>query len=262
MLVASWNVNSILARLPRLIEWLGAEKPDVACLQETKVQDSTFPHAALAEVGYRAQVRGQRTYNGVAVLTRLDAPVPTVVQDRLEGLVFDGDAIDEARFLMVGLAGMRIASVYVPNGRDMAHPHAIYKRQFYTKLEAVAQAAAGAKCPLLLTGDFNVAPREEDVCDPAHWSKSVLFHPTMRESLHALLAHGLIDSLPMCDPTPNQYTWWDYRALSFVKDKGLRIDLLLASDDLKKRTTGAGVHRYMRKGDRPSDHVPAWIRLS
>lgn len=258
MRIASWNVNSIIARLPRLLAWLAAESPDVVCLQETKTRDEAFPHEALAEAGYVALVRGEKSYNGVAILTKADAARPRCLSSSLSGVTRGGVPMDEARFLLADVQGVGVASVYVPNGRELDTVHAEYKYEFYRALTALAQQAVDKNKPLLLAGDFNIAPRDEDVHDPAHWAKGVLFHPRMRQALGELLATGLQDIFPKHDERPGQYSWWDYRALNFPKNRGLRIDLLLASPALASKSQAAGIDRDMRKGERPSDHVPVW----
>jgi exodeoxyribonuclease-3 len=262
MRIASWNVNSVAARLPRLLAWLAAERPDVVCLQETKTRDEAFPHGPLLEAGYVALIRGEKSYNGVAILTRADAPRPTLLSQSLAGVTRGSQAMDESRFLLARVGGVGVASVYVPNGRELDTEHEQYKSSFYRALLGLCQEAIGKNKPLLVAGDFNVAPRDEDVHNPAHWAKGVLYHPRMRALLEQLLQAGMVDCLPKHDPRPGLYSWWDYRHLAFAKDNGLRIDLLLASPALAAHSTGAGVHRDMRKGERPSDHVPVWASFS
>lgn len=262
MWIASWNVNSILARLPRLLVWLQAERPDVVCLQETKTRDEAFPHQALAQVGYRALIRGEKSYNGVAVLTRTDGPAAQLITATLPKLTRDGAPIDESRFLLADVGGVLIGSVYVPNGRELDTPHATYKALFLQRLAQVAEQAIDKERKLLLAGDFNVAPRPDDVSNPDHWAKGVLFHPSMRRALQVLFDAGLTDVLPTHHPEAGQFSWWDYRHLAFAKNNGLRIDLLMASPALARMSRDAGVHRDMRKGERPSDHVPVWAKFA
>lgn len=265
MLVASWNVNSIAARLPRLAEWLGERQPDVACLQETKSQDAQFPHEAVHALGYRAHAVGQKSYNGVAVLTRLEAPPWTLVHASLPELyrepsvAGEPETLDiEARFVAVQHGDTTIASVYVPNGRELEVPHYHYKLAFYRALVRFAQPYIDADKKLLLCGDFNVAPRPIDCDRPKHWAKGVMHHQSMRDAFFALENIGMVDTLPQHRTDPGLYSWWDYRGLSFVKNNGLRIDMVMASPSLARASVAAGIDRDMRKGERPSDHVPVW----
>jgi exodeoxyribonuclease III len=253
MKIATWNVNSIRARLDRLVAWLDGQRPDIVCLQETKVEDATFPIDVLASHGYQAAIVGQRTYNGVAILSR--TPL-TEVERGLPG----GDDDPQARFVAATTAGLRIASVYVPNGEAVDSPKFAYKLGWLARLHAyVAQLPASV--PTVIGGDYNVAPAAIDCYDPAAWAGSVLCSEPERAAFFKLLDTGLIDLVRHLNPTTPCFSWWDYRMLAFPKNKGLRIDHLLATPAFAERAIAAGVDRDARKGKQPSDHAPVWVEL-
>jgi exodeoxyribonuclease-3 len=253
MLVASWNVNSIRAREPRLLRWLGARRPDVVCLQELKVAEEAFPFAALREAGYHAAVHGQRTYNGVAVLSREEP------KDVERGL---GDDDEQARLIAVRVGGLRVVCAYVPNGEEVGSEKWTYKLDWLHRLRAYLDRRCRPDEPLVLGGDFNVAPEVRDVVDPAVWAGSVLFHPEARAALEEVRRWGLADTLRLHHPEPGLYSWWDYRRLAFPKNRGLRIDLILASAPLAERCRAASIDREERKGKQPSDHAPVMAEFS
>lgn len=255
MKLACWNVNSVRARLPRLLAWLEAEQPDVVCLQELKVEDGDFPRLELDALGYRAVVHGQRTYNGVGILAR------TEPQDVVRGL---GDGVDDpqSRLIAATVAGVRVVCVYVPNGSEVGSDKWDYKRAWLGRLRAWLDRHADMKSPLVLCGDFNVAPEARDVHDPAAWEPSVLYHPEARAALANVTAFGLRDTLRLHHAEAGLYSWWDYRMLGFPKNRGLRIDLILATEPLAARCTAAGIHREQRKGQQPSDHAPIWAEFT
>lgn len=254
MKIATWNVNSLRARQERVLAWLERHRPDVLCLQEIKVEDDRAPLEPFRTLGYHVAVNGQRTYNGVAILSR--API-----DAVERGFGDGGRDDEARFLAATTAGIRVLSIYVPNGERLDSPKFTYKLEWLARLARWLAARGAATTPTALCGDFNVAPQDLDVHDPEAWRESVLFAPPAREALGRILALGFVDVLRRCHPEARLYTWWDYRMLAFPKNHGLRIDLLLFSPVLAARVSDAGVDREARKGKLPSDHAPVWAEL-
>ena len=247
--VATYNVNSIRARLDRVLAWLGRAACDVVCLQELKVADDEFPRDAFESAGWHCAVHGQRTYNGVAILSR--TPLTGVTA----GL---GDAVHdpEARLLVAHAAGVRIVSAYVPNGQTVGSVKWTYKLAWLGRLRAWLERSASPGEPLLLAGDFNVAPEDRDVARPDEWRDTVLCHPDARAAFHALLDWGLVDSIRLHHHADGPYTWWDYRMLGFPKNNGLRIDHILVTRDLGRRCREAYVVRDERKGKQPSDHSP------
>ncbi len=249
MRIATWNVNSIRARLERLLVWLRTHQPDVLCLQELKVADPDFPLAELEEVGYTAAAHGQRTYNGVAILSR--TPLEAVVRG-LGGL----EEPTQARLIAATTLGVRVVSAYVPNGSEVGSEKYAYKLEWLARLQAllVEQNAAGA--PFVLCGDLNIAPTDQDVATPAEWQGTVLTSDEVRAAFRGLVDLGLVDLLRRHHPEGGIYTWWDYRRLAFPRNDGMRIDHLLASKPLAARSRDVWVDRDERKGEKPSDHAP------
>lgn len=254
MKIASWNVNSLRARQERLLAWLDRHRPDVLCLQEIKAEDTKISLAPFADRGYHVALYGQRTYNGVAILSR--TPLETV--ERGFG---DGGDDSEARFLAATTGGIRVLSVYVPNGETLDSPKFAAKLEWLARLERWLDTHQVVHEPAALCGDLNVAPAELDVHDPQAWEHSVLYAPPAREALARLLHLGFVDVVRHCHPGERLYTWWDYRMLAFPKNRGLRIDHLLFSPALAARVVAAGVDRDARKGKLPSDHAPVWAEL-
>nr|WP_304188788.1 exodeoxyribonuclease III [Rhodothermus marinus]MBO2491888.1 exodeoxyribonuclease III [Rhodothermus marinus] len=252
MIVATWNVNSIRARLERVLQWLDRTEPDIVCLQETKVVDADFPADPFRARGYELAVFGQKAYNGVAILSRLP------LQDVRRGL--DGE--QEARFLQARCGDrLVVCSVYVPNGGTVGSEAWDYKLRWFDRLRAYLEREASPEMPLLLAGDFNVAPEPRDVAFPEAWADSVLFHEAARAAFRKLIDWGLVDLIRLHHEGPGPFTWWDYRNLAFPRGDGLRIDHLLATPPVAACCTEAGVHREERKGKKPSDHAPVWARL-
>lgn len=251
MKVATYNVNSIRARLERLLGWLGREQADAVCLQELKVTDDEFPHLELTGAGWHSAVFGQKTYNGVAILAR-KAP-----QDVTTGL---GDGVDdpEARLIAATVQGIRVVSAYVPNGKMIGSDKWHYKLAWLDRLGAYAARAGREHPSLVIAGDFNVAPDPaRDVARPGEWEGSVLCHEEARAALRRVTAAGLTDVVRQRHPEgPGPYSWWDYRMLGFPKGNGLRIDHIYASAPLAARCREAWVVRDERKGKLPSDHAP------
>ena len=250
MKLATWNVNSIRARRERTLDWLRATEPDVLCLQETKVTDDDFPADDFRALGYEAAIYGQRTYNGVAILSR--SPLEDVARG------FAGDDDEQARFVAATTAGIRVLSAYFPNGQSLGSEKYAYKLDWMRRLEAHIEGELARHPELALCGDFNVAPADLDVYDPAKWADTVLCHPEVREALERVRAHGLTDLPRQLHPDLPLFSWWDYRQLAFPKGRGLRIDHVFVTEPLAARATGAGVDRNARKGKQPSDHAPVW----
>ncbi len=254
MKLATWNVNSIRARLERVLAWLEAHRPDVICLQETKVEDGAFPSDELHRLGYECAFHGQRTYNGVAILSR------TKLDDVTRGFG-DGDEDAQARLLAATTAGVRVMSVYVPNGESVGSEKFRYKLDWMERLRRYVTVQIGERRTAILCGDFNVAPAPLDVHDPAAWEGGVLFSEPERTQLRKIVDAGLVDLLRTMHPTEPLFTWWDYRMLGFPKNRGLRIDHLLVTPALAERATASGVDRNSRKGKLPSDHAAVWAEF-
>ena len=250
MRIATWNVNSIRARKERVLEWLARQQlPEIVCLQETKVTDDAFPHQEFEDLGYCVTVCGQKTYNGVAILSRAE---PSRVVHRL-----DGDPEDrEARFLSAHVSGVHILCLYVPNGQVVGGEKFAYKRTWLRRVRDFLDAQCDAGKPLVLCGDLNIAPEARDVHDPQEWQASVLFHPDMHQAFTALCDWGLVDTFRLHHPQGKLYSWWDYRQLAFPKNKGLRIDHILVTQPLAERCTDVAIDREARKGKGASDHAP------
>jgi exodeoxyribonuclease-3 len=247
--LATWNVNSVRMRLDRLVAFLGRERPDVCCLQELKVVEADFPRLELEALGYRCTVHGQKTYNGVAILSRDD---PAHVQAGF------GDGADdpEARFLTATVGGIRIACAYVPNGKTVGTEKWTYKLAWLGRLRGWLERTAAPDAPLALCGDFNVAPEDRDVARPEEWRDSVLTHADARAAFAAVTGWGLTDAVRLHHDGEGPFTWWDYRMLGFPKNNGLRIDHVLVTGPLAARCREARVDRNERKGKQPSDHAP------
>ncbi len=260
MRIATWNVNSVLARLPRLVEWLTQASPDVVCLQETKVGADAFPADAVEPLGYAVAHHGEGRWNGVAVLSRVG------LDDVTRGMSADPGFPDvntvEARTLAATCGPVRVRSVYVPNGRTPDDPHYAYKLRWLAALQAEVAADASGHLPFAVMGDFNVAPTDADVWDPAVFAGSTHVTPAERAALAALRETGLTDVIPRIAKGPHPFTYWDYRAGAFHKGMGMRIDLVCANAALAGSVTDAWVDREARKGTGPSDHAPVIIDLT
>ncbi|HEY4572644.1 MAG TPA: exodeoxyribonuclease III [Thermoanaerobaculia bacterium] len=249
MRIATWNVNSVRSRLERVAAWTERERPDVLCLQEIKTTDDLFPLEPFAELGYHAEVFGQKTYNGVAILSL--TPITKVVRN------LPDDPEDAPRRLIAGTVGkVRIVNVYVPNGQSPESDKFVYKMDWLARLRAFLEATAKPSDPLLLLGDFNIAPEERDVRYPDLWRGHIHFHPREHEALARITSWGLHDLLRQHHEEGGLYSWWDYRQLAFQKNNGLRIDLILGTKKMLDRCTGVEIFRDERKGESPSDHVP------
>ena len=259
MRIASWNVNSIKQRLDHLLKWLADERPDVVCLQETKCVDEAFPRAPIEALGYNVAVHGQRTFNGVAVLSRLPLQDAT---PRLPG--DEGD--DHARFIeaviSAGAGIVRVAGIYLPNGNPPNSDKYPYKLSWMDRLSAYLRERLTCEEPLVLAGDFNVIPGPADVYEPTAWLNDALYLPQTRQKFRAPINLGMTDAIRAASDAPGLYTFWDYQAGAWQRNKGIRIDHLLLSPQAADRMTGAGIHKYVRAWDKPSDHVPVWADLA
>jgi exodeoxyribonuclease-3 len=252
--VASWNINSLRKREERLLPWLAEKQYDVVCLQETKCSDDLFPEMELVAAGYRAVFHGQKSYNGVAILARGDLlePIASLCDDVVD---------EQARVIAATFAGVRIFCIYAPNGQAIGSPAFDYKLEWFRRLRDCVTCAQVQFSEIILCGDFNVAPEDRDVHDPALWRGAIMCSEQERAAFAALGELGLRDTLRIHHPEPGLFTWWDYRMLAFPKNRGLRIDEILATQSLAARCTDAGIDREMRKGIDPSDHAPIWAEF-
>ena len=256
MRIATWNVNSVVARLPRLLEWLQDTAPDAVCLQETKIADDGFPADAVRELGYQVATHGDGRWNGVAILSKVG------LDDVVRGLAGGPGYPDpEARAVGASCGDVRLWSVYVPNGREPGHDHYRYKLAWLASLRDVVAADVARTDRLAVMGDFNVAPTDADVWDPAVFTESTHVTPPERAALAALLEVGLVDVVPRPLKYDHPFTYWDYRAGNFHKNLGMRIDLVYATPPLAGSVTDAYVDREARKGKGPSDHAPVVVDL-
>jgi exodeoxyribonuclease III len=254
--IATWNVNSIIARLPRLLEWLAATAPDAVCLQETKIADAAFPTEDVEALGYQVASHGDGRWNGVALLSKVG------LDDVTRGLTGEPGYPDpEARAVGATCGGVRLWSVYVPNGREPGHDHYAYKLAWLTVLGTTVKADLTTYEKLVVMGDFNVAPTDDDVWDPAAFEGSTHVTEPERAALTALRATGLTDVVPRPLKYDRPFTYWDYRAGNFHKNLGMRIDLVYATPPVATAVTDAYVDRDARKGKGPSDHAPVVVDL-
>lgn len=256
MRIATWNVNSVGARLPRLLEWLNDTAPDAVCLQETKTTSEAFPHDEVGELGYEVAVHGDGRWNGVAVLSKVG------LDDVVRGLAGEPGYPDpEPRAVAATCAGVRLWSVYVPNGREPGHDHYAYKLAWLAALRDTVAADLATHPRLAVLGDFNVAPTDDDVWDPAAFADLTHVTPPERAALEALRAAGLVDVVPRPLKYDRPFTYWDYRAGNFHKNLGMRIDLVYATPPIAQAVRDAYVDRDARKGKGPSDHAPVVVDL-
>jgi exodeoxyribonuclease-3 len=254
MRVASWNINSVRARTERLVTWLKESSPDVLCLQELKCTDDQFPRLEIEAAGYRAETFGQKTYNGVAILSREPA---TDVRRGLD----DGVEDPQSRLVAATVKGVRIISVYAPNGQSVGSPAYQYKLEWFSRLRKYLDSREKPEGQLVICGDWNVAPEPKDVHDPAAWEGQTLYSPPEREALQQVRAFGLVDTFRKHHPDDVRFSWWDYQQLAFPKNHGLRIDHLYATAPLAEKCTAADIDRQARKGKQPSDHAPVWAEF-
>ncbi len=258
MRIATWNINSIKQRMDNLTAWLAERQPDVVCLQETKCVDEAFPREPLEALGYNVAVHGQKTFNGVALLSKLPFDEVTA---RLPG----DEADTHARFLeavvSTSRSALRVASIYLPNGNPPETDKYSYKINWMDRLIHYAHERMQLEEPLVLAGDFNVIPSELDARNPTRWTGDALFLPHTRQKFRALCNLGLTDAVRAGSDGPGPYTFWDYQAGAWQKNDGIRIDHLLLSPQAADRLSGAGIDKHVRGWEKPSDHVPVWADL-
>ena len=252
MKVVSWNINSLRKRQDRLFAWLESSKPDIVCLQETKCPDEQFPALALQSAGYDSAYHGEKSYNGVAILSK------TKLAD-VRASLCDEVVDPQARVISATVGNLRVYSVYAPNGQAVGSPAYKYKLEWYARLRDCLTKEKDVD--LVVCGDFNVAPEDVDIHDPELWRGAIMCSDAERAAFQQLREIGLRDTLRLHPQEPGVFTWWDYRMLSFPKNRGLRIDAVLASEGLAKKCTASGVDREMRKGKDPSDHAPIWAEF-
>lgn len=256
MKIATYNVNGIGARLPVLLRWLKESAPDVACLQELKAPQEKFPEEAIAEAGYSAIWHGQKSWNGVAILSRIGKPQEV-------RRVLPGDEEDtHSRYIEAQVNGVLVGCLYLPNGNPAPGPKFDYKLQWMERFKIHAKELLAAKAPVVLTGDYNVIPTEADVYKPERWVEDALFRPESRASFKELVDQGWTDALRKLYPDETIYTYWDYFRNAFGRNAGLRIDHFLLSPSLSKRLEAGGVDRNVRGWEKSSDHAPVWIELA
>lgn len=257
MKIATWNVNSVRARLPAVLAWLRAAAPDIALLQEIKTTEDRFPRLEVEDLGYNLAVFGQPSYNGVAILSKFP------LEDVRRGL--PGEPEDQARYIeaVVSHKGgtIRVASLYLPNGNPAPSARYDYKLAWMAALRAHAAALLALEEPFVLGGDYNVIPSPQDVYDPAAWREDALFRLETRAAYRALLYLGLTDAFRACHAEAGRYSFWDYKAGAWAKNRGLRIDHLLLSPQAADRLRGSDIDSQVRGGEKPSDHVPVWCAL-
>ena len=256
MKIATFNVNGIGARLPRLLEWLAREAPNVVCLQELKAPDEAFPTAAINDAGYGAVWQGQRSWNGVAILAK--GMQPQVMQRGLPGDPQD----EQSRYIEARVDDILIGCLYLPNGNPQPGPKFDYKLAWFERLLERAAALFASGQPTVLAGDYNVIPTDLDVYDTKALRKDALLQPESRAAYERLLAQGWTDALRMLHPDQRIYTFWDFFRNHFQRDAGLRIDHLLLSEKLAPRLLDANVDRWVRGEEKPSDHAPTWVEIS
>jgi exodeoxyribonuclease III len=255
MKIATFNINNINRRLPNLLAWLRAAKPDVVALQELKAADADFPIAAIEKAGYGAVWRGQKTWNGVAILARNAEPVLT--RTALPG----GREDHEARYIEAAIKGIIVTSIYLPNGNPQPGPKFDYKLDWFKRLRSHAGKLLKQDIPVVLAGDYNVAPTGFDIYPTKSWDKDALIQPKSRAAFKALVAQGWTDAVRTLHPAKPMFTFWDYKRNRWPRDAGLRLDHLLLSPALAQRLAKAGVDRDIRGEEGASDHAPAWIVL-
>ena len=258
MKIASFNINGIKARIEALPRWLAAAKPDVVCLQEIKSQDETFPREVFEDMGYRVETHGQKSFNGVAILSKLP------LEDITRGLPGD-DSDEQARWIeatVIGARAVRVCGLYLPNGNPAPGPKYDYKLAWMARMEARVCDLLTQEMPLVFLGDYNVIPQRMDAAKPDAWLEDALFLPASRAAFQRMLNLGLTEAIRTRNPHPNTYTFWDYQANSWERNNGIRIDHLLLSPQAADLLEEAGIDKDVRAGDKPSDHVPVWVELA
>jgi exodeoxyribonuclease-3 len=254
MKLATWNVNSLKVRLPQVLDWAGKARPDVLCLQETKLEDAGFPHAELKAAGYQALCSGQKTYNGVAILSRTAATECATAIAGFEDI--------QKRVLAANVDGVRVICAYVPNGENLSSEKFQYKLRWLAAFREWLASELAAHPRLAVVGDYNIAPEARDVHDPKAWEDKIHFTPPEREAFAGLLDLGLKDAFRLFEQPERSYTWWDYRMMAFRRKMGLRIDHILLSEALAKSCTACAIDVEPRNNERPSDHAPVMAELA
>lgn len=254
MKIATWNVNSLNVRLPHVLQWLASEQPDVLCLQELKIEDSKFPVDALADAGYEAVFSGQKTYNGVAILARHD------LSDVQIGI--PGFEDEQRRVIAATVQGVRVVCVYIPNGQSLDSDKYQYKLRWLAALTDWLRAETSHWSRLVLAGDYNIAPEDRDVHDPAAWVGQNLVSDPERAAFKGLQALGLVDAYRQFNQPEAEFSWWDYRQAGFRRNLGMRIDHLLVSHGLQDLVARCWIDKEPRTWERPSDHTPVVVQLA
>ncbi len=258
MKIATFNINGIKARIEALPRWLAEATPDVVVLQEIKSVDEGFPRARFEDLGYRVETHGQKSFNGVAILSKLP------LEDVTRGL--PGDETDEqARWIeatVIGTRAVRVCGLYLPNGNPAQGQKYDYKLAWMARLHDRARALLATEEPALMAGDYNVIPQPEDAAKPAAWVEDALFLPQSRAALRRIENLGFTDAIRVREPRPGHYTFWDYQAAAWEKNNGIRIDHILLTPQAADLMTGCGIDKAVRGGDKPSDHVPVWVELA
>lgn len=255
MQLATWNVNSLAVRLPQLLEWLLNHPVDVLVLQETKLTDDKFPVAEIQAAGYQVHWFGQKTYNGVALITREGVPADTVLRN------IPGFADEQARVIAGTVGALRVIGAYFPNGQAPDSEKFVYKMAWLDALRAWVATELQQHPQLVLMGDFNIAPEDRDVYDPVAWAGQIHCTPEERAHFQGLLQLGLVDAFRLFEQAPKSWSWWDYRNLAFRKNQGLRIDHILVSEALRGRVSACEIDKPTRRNERPSDHAPVIVTL-
>lgn len=257
MIIATYNVNGVNGRLPVLLRWLAEEKPDVVCLQELKAPDEKFPERTLNEAGYSCIWHGQKSWNGVAILSKKKFAITEV------GRGLPGDSDDEqSRYIQAVVNGILIVCLYFPNGNPAPGPKFDYKMKWFNRLIRKARMLIKLKMPVMLIGDYNVGPTDLDVHKPESWAKDAVFLPEPKAAYQRLLKQGWTDAIRTLYPGQKIFTFWDYFRNAFARDAGIRMDHILLSPQLKKRLKKGGVHRHVRSWEKTSDHAPVWVRIA
>jgi exodeoxyribonuclease-3 len=255
MKIATWNVNSVKARLSHLLAWLEEAKPDVLCLQEIKCLDADFPALEVRGLGYHIETHGQRSYNGVAILSKEAA------RDVVRGLPGD-DSDQQARYLEASFGDLRVASIYLPNGNPVGTDKYSYKLAWMRRLAAHAGTLLESERACVLAGDYNICPTDDDVYDPVGWREDALCRPESRARFRVLLNMGLVDAFRVHHAEPHRYSFWDYQAGRWMRDEGLRIDHLLLTPQAADRLAASDIDRAPRGRDKASDHTPVWCEIA
>lgn len=250
MKIATWNINSLRVRLPHILEWLEKEKPDILALQELKMEDKDFPVEVFKKLNYHVSFSGQKTYNGVAVISRAEISDPEMP-----------DIDEQRRILAVTIQGVRVVNIYVPNGEAVESQKYPYKLNWLAQLKKYLENSLKQYPKLILLGDFNIAPEDQDVYEPDLWRDKVLFSEPEKNALKEITELGLHDSFRLFPQEPKSYSWWDYRAVAFRRNIGLRIDHILVSNALKETCESCVIDRLPRGWERPSDHAPVVLTL-